>query len=192
LSNIGSVRVARAVVLGVSIGVAATIAPAGARPPEYPILRVEPAAYTSFKHVEELPIINLARVVEEGTPPLRGNKRGLNPRLVNLLNQVEKHFGKPVNVISGCRSHEHNRKIGGARNSYHLRCMAADIRVAGFNDAQVLRYVRTLPGVGGVGTYCHTPMVHVDVGPRRSWYWGCGSRNKKVARKKTVNWKRSS
>lgn len=193
MSNIGSVRVARAVVLGVSIGVAVTIAPAAARPPEYPFLRVEPAAYTSFKHVQKQPMFTLARVIEDDLPPpMRGSKKGLNPALVDLLYKVENHFRKPVTIISGCRSNAHNRKIGGARKSYHLRCMAADIRVAGFSDSQVLRYVRTLPGVGGVGTYCRSRMVHVDVGPRRSWYWGCRSSGKKIARKKTVNWKRSS
>jgi uncharacterized protein YcbK (DUF882 family) len=186
------VRVARAVVLGVSIGLAATIVPARARPPEYRVMRVEPAAYTSFKHVQRRPMFTLARVIEGDIPPaMRGGKEGLNPSLINLLNQVENHFGRPVTIISGCRSYRHNREIGGARKSYHLRCMAADIRVAGFSDSQVLRYVRDLPGRGGVGTYCRTSMVHVDVGPRRSWHWGCGSR-KKIARKKTVNWKRAS
>jgi len=186
------VRVVRAVVLGVSIGLAATIVPAGARPPEYPVLRVEPATYTSFRHVQKRRMFTLARVIEGDIPPaMRGGKKGLNPNLINLLNQVENHFGRPVTIISGCRSYRHNREIGGARKSYHLRCMAADIRVAGFSDSQVLRYVRDLPGRGGVGTYCRTSMVHVDVGPRRSWHWGCGSR-KKTARKKTVNWKRAS
>lgn len=188
MSNVGSVC---AVVLGVSVGLATTIVPAAARPHVSLLPRVEPAAYTSFKQTEEQPVVSPALVVEEDMPPMRGSKKGLNPRLVRLLYQVENHFRRPVNIISGCRSLEHNRRIGGARKSYHLQCMAADIRLAGVSDAQVLRFVRDLPGRGGVGTYCHTPMVHVDVGPRRSWHWGCHS-SKKVARKKTANWKRAS
>ena len=54
---------------------------------------------------------------------------GLNGRLVALLHTVQRHYGRKVVVVSGCRSRNHNRKIGGARESYHLRCMAADIVV---------------------------------------------------------------
>lgn len=172
------------------MGIAVTVLPAGARPPEYPLYRAEPAAYTYFMHVQKRPLLTLARIVEGDIPAaLRGGKKGLSPRLVNLLSQVERHFGRPVTITSGCRSFKHNRRVGGARQSYHLRCMAADITVAGVSESQVLRYVSKLPGRGGVGTYCSNSVVHIDVGPRRNWYWGCGSR-KKIARKKTVNWRR--
>jgi uncharacterized protein YcbK (DUF882 family) len=192
LSNIHSVRVARAAVLGVSIGIAASVMPAEARPPDYVLHWPEPAAVTSFKHVQQRPLLTLARIVEgDIPPPMRGSKKGLNPRLVNLLFEVERHFRKPVTIISGCRSYKHNRRVGGARRSYHLNCMAADIEVAGVSEAQVLRYVRKLPGRGGVGTYCRNSMVHVDVGPHREWHYGCGSRKKIAKKKKTksVNWK---
>lgn len=191
MSNIHSARVARAVVLGVSIGISASLAPAEARPPEYVPYWPKPAAVTAFKHVQQRPLLTLARIVEgDIPPPMRGSKIGLNSQLVNLLFEVERHFRKPVTIISGCRSYKHNRRVGGARKSYHLRCMAADIEVAGVSEGQVLRFVSKMPGRGGVGTYCRNSMVHVDVGPRREWHWGCGSR-KRIARKKTGNWKRA-
>jgi uncharacterized protein YcbK (DUF882 family) len=34
-----------------------------------------------------------------------------------------------------------------------------------------------MPGRGGVGTYCHTNSVHVDVGPERDWNWRCRRRS---------------
>ncbi len=173
------------------MGIAVSVMPAGARPPEYPIYRPEPAAYTYFRHVQKRPLLTLARIVEGDIPPaLRGGKKGLNSRLVNLLSEVERHFGRPVTITSGCRSTRTNRRAGGARQSYHLRCMAADIRVAGVSESQVLRYVSKLPGRGGVGTYCRNSIVHLDVGPRREWHQGCGSRTK-TARKKTGNWRRT-
>ncbi len=191
MSSIHSVRLARAVVLSVSIGIAASVMPAEARPPEYVPHGLKPAAVTQFKHVQQRPLLTLARIVEGDIPPaMRGSKKGLNPKLVNLLFEVERHFRKPVTIISGCRSYKHNRRVGGARKSYHLRCMAADIEVAGVSKSKVLRYVSKLSGRGGVGTYCRNSMVHVDVGPRRNWYWGCGSR-KRIARKKTGNSKRA-
>jgi Peptidase M15 len=103
-----------------------------------------------------------------------GNTGGLSPRLSYLLRRVEAHFHRPLQVISGCRSHAHNRRIGGARESWHLRCMAADIKLVGVNKGAVARYAAGLPGRGGIGTYCHDSNVHIDLGPRREWYWGCG------------------
>ena len=38
----------------------------------------------------------------------------------------------------------------------------------------VVSYIRL--SRGGVGTYCHTDSVHVDVGPERDWNWRCRRR----------------
>lgn len=105
-----------------------------------------------------------------------GRTRGLNPRLRGLLGQISSHYGRPVQVLSGCRSHRHNRRVGGARRSMHLHCKAADIRVAGVSKSRLRRYALRLSGRGGVGTYCGRSIVHVDVGPRRTWYHGCRKR----------------
>jgi Peptidase M15 len=98
---------------------------------------------------------------------------GLNRKLNGLLYQISRHFNAPVTVVSGCRSYAHNRRIGGARESWHLRCMAADIRVQGVGPATVFRYAGSLPGRGGVGSYCRDSFIHIDVGDRREWHWGC-------------------
>jgi Peptidase M15 len=113
---------------------------------------------------------------------IAGNN-GVGRRVASLLNQVSAHFHRPVVIISGCRSLVHNRRIGGARESYHLRCMAADFRVPGVGLGKVYRYAASLPGRGGVGTYCHESFMHIDIGPRREWHWGCGKRKGKHAKK---------
>jgi Peptidase M15 len=105
-----------------------------------------------------------------------GGGNGLRPGLRHVLAQISSHFGRPVEVSSGCRSARSNRMAGGRKASFHLRCMAADIRVAGVSEGQLLRYVRSLPGVGGVGTYCRNTVVHVDIGPKRRWSESCGRR----------------
>ena len=102
-----------------------------------------------------------------------GSTRGLHPRLSRLISIVRRHYGRSVIITSGCRSYRHNRRVGGARRSMHLHCMAADFKVAGVSKGALRRYVSTLPGRGGVGTYCGRSIVHLDVGPRRSWYHGC-------------------
>ncbi len=108
----------------------------------------------------------------------------LKPELVKLLTKVEKHYGKKVVITSGYRSKSYNRRVRGARNSQHMYCKAADIRVPGVSKRELVKFARTLPGIGGVGLYCRSSYVHVDVGSRRDWYWGCGKKKRRrVARR---------
>jgi uncharacterized protein YcbK (DUF882 family) len=62
-----------------------------------------------------------------------------------------------------------------------MSCAAADIQVSGVGKASLARYLRSLPGRGGVGLYCRSRSVHIDTGTKRQWYWGC--RKKKRSRK---------
>ncbi len=103
----------------------------------------------------------------------------LNHKLVRLLRQIERHFGQQVLISSGCRSKARNRKVGGAKRSYHLKCMAADIKVPGVSKRSLARFVRRLSGRGGIGTYCRNSIVHVDVGPRREWHQRCRRRKRR-------------
>ncbi|MBN4066373.1 DUF882 domain-containing protein [Ahrensia sp. AH-315-G08] len=100
-------------------------------------------------------------------------------RLVKLLKKVERHFGRTPIVTSGYRSRAKNRRIRGARNSTHIRCAAADIQVKGISKWKLAKYLRSLPGRGGVGTYCHTKSVHIDIGKVRDWNWRCRRRRKR-------------
>lgn len=100
----------------------------------------------------------------------------LRPSLVRVLKSIESRFGQKVVITSGYRSAERNRRARGARNSLHMACAAADIQVAGVSKWTLAEYVRSMPGRGGVGTYCHTESVHVDVGPERDWNWRCRRR----------------
>lgn len=100
----------------------------------------------------------------------------LKPSLVRVLRSVENHFGGKMVVTSGYRSPGNNSKARGARNSLHMYCAAADIQIEGVSKWQLAEFVRTMPGRGGVGTYCHTESVHIDVGPERDWNWRCRRR----------------
>jgi Peptidase M15 len=113
-----------------------------------------------------------SQVAAQGAAVLGGH--GLSPKLLELLRDVSRQFGRPVIVSSGCRSSHGNRRAGGAKRSLHLRCLAADIKVVGVPEAKVLRVARRLPTRGGIGTYCRNSVVHIDVGPRREWHESCG------------------
>ncbi|MEN0088283.1 MAG: D-Ala-D-Ala carboxypeptidase family metallohydrolase, partial [Pseudomonadota bacterium] len=101
------------------------------------------------------------------------------PSLLRVLKQVERKFGKKVIVTSGYRSPKNNRRAGGARNSRHTYCDAADIQVAGVSKWTLAKYLRTLPTRGGVGTYCHTKSVHIDTYKKRDWNWACRKRKRR-------------
>lgn len=100
----------------------------------------------------------------------------LKPSLVRVLKQIERHYGKRMIVTSGYRSPARNRAARGAKNSLHMYCAAVDIQIPGVDKWQLAAYARSMPGRGGVGTYCHTESVHVDVGPERDWNWRCRRR----------------
>ncbi len=100
----------------------------------------------------------------------------LKPSLVRVLKTIESRYGHKIVVTSGYRSPAHNRRARGAKNSLHMFCAAADIQVQGVSKWELASFVRAMPGRGGVGTYCHTNSVHVDVGPERDWNWRCRRR----------------
>ena len=99
----------------------------------------------------------------------------LKPKLVRMLKQVERHFGKRLVVTSGYRSPAYNKKVRGAEKSQHMYCAAVDVQLPGVSKWELAKYVRAMPGRGGVGTYCHGS-IHIDVGPERDWNWKCGRR----------------
>lgn len=100
----------------------------------------------------------------------------LKPSLVRVLKTIENHYGKKLIVTSGYRDPARNQRARGAKNSLHMYCAAADVQVPGVSKWELATYLRSMPGRGGVGTYCHTDSVHVDVGPERDWNWRCRRR----------------
>lgn len=100
----------------------------------------------------------------------------LKPALVSLLKSVERHYGKRMVVTSGYRSPGYNKRVRGARRSQHMYCAAADVQMPGVSKWELAKFVRSMAARGGVGTYCHTESVHIDVGPERDWNWRCSRR----------------
>ncbi len=91
----------------------------------------------------------------------------VHPALIDALEAIREHFGKPVHINSGYRTKSHNRAIRGSRNSRHTMGLAADIDVRGVHPDTVADFAETLQP-GGLGRY-HT-FTHVDVeGVSRRW-----------------------
>jgi uncharacterized protein YcbK (DUF882 family) len=100
----------------------------------------------------------------------------MDPRLYDLLADLHTLMdsNQPFQLISGYRSPETNTMLANksravARNSYHLRGWAADVRLQGRDLRQLARAAISLKR-GGVGMYSRrSNFIHVDSGPIRKW-----------------------
>lgn len=90
----------------------------------------------------------------------------VHPALIDGLERLRSALGHPLTVTSGYRTPEHNRAIGGATASFHMRGMAADVSSKRVPPSTIAAEARRL-GFGGVKAY--PTFVHVDVGPKRTW-----------------------
>lgn len=52
---------------------------------------------------------------------------GLHPDLCAMLDLARGRAGVPFRILSGLRTEEQNKRVGGAINSTHLRGLAADL-----------------------------------------------------------------
>lgn len=57
--------------------------------------------------------------------------------LLNTLEMIREKLGSPVIITSGCRCEAHNKAVGGAAKSQHVRGMACDINVKGYTPKEV-------------------------------------------------------
>ncbi len=86
----------------------------------------------------------------------------LHGELLRRLQLLREALGRPVIINSGYRNPAHNKAVGGSPNSYHLRGMAADIRVPGVSPQALAKAARK---VGFNGIIAYATFVHVDVRP---------------------------
>lgn len=70
----------------------------------------------------------------------------------------------PIRIASGCRCQEHNKAVGGASKSYHLKGMALDlVPPVGFRYNGFVEICEKIVGDKGavIGYYAKT-IVHID------------------------------
>ena len=77
---------------------------------------------------------------------------------VDRLEKLRKIFNRSITISSGFRCGEHNKEVGGAKNSQHLLGIATDISIPNATPWEV--YCASTPIFDGVGIY--DDFVHVD------------------------------
>lgn len=86
--------------------------------------------------------------------------------LAENLQVLRDALGEPIHINSGYRTEKHNKRIGGVKNSYHVKAMASDISVRNRTPKQVARKIKKLIAQGkmkkgGIGLY--NGFVHYDI-----------------------------
>jgi zinc D-Ala-D-Ala carboxypeptidase len=91
----------------------------------------------------------------------------VDENLVEKIQKLRDYLGKPIIVVSGYRTPEYNKLIGGAPKSQHMQGKAADIKVTGVSPYEVAKAAKTI-GFNGIGIY--PTFTHIDVRATKS-YW---------------------
>ncbi|MFY9287572.1 MAG: DUF882 domain-containing protein [Alphaproteobacteria bacterium] len=104
-----------------------------------------------------------------------GDATQMSVKLIDFLYDLQRKLGndRAIEIVSAYRSPKTNLHMaslsdGVAKNSYHTKGMAMDIRISGASLRQVQNAALTMRR-GGVGYYADSKFVHVDVGPLRRW-----------------------
>jgi hypothetical protein len=94
---------------------------------------------------------------------------GIGDGIASKVKTIQDTFGQQLIITSGYRSPERNKRVGGAKNSAHMRRNAVDIKTGHLNKDDRLKIIKiaSQAGVGGVGIYSND--LHFDVEGRRAW-----------------------
>lgn len=98
----------------------------------------------------------------------------IDEKLIEYVQKIRDHFKKPVTINSGYRCEKHNKNVGGASGSRHVKGQAADIVVKDVAPAEVAKYAESI-GVKGIGLYETATdgyFVHIDTRTTKSFWYG--------------------
>lgn len=95
---------------------------------------------------------------------------GLSISLLVVLEHIRQLANSPITISSGARCDEHNKRVGGSKNSEHKSTIgdelsdAADISCKGMTTKELHMLVKSLPYANllGIGYYPKDGFVHID------------------------------
>jgi hypothetical protein len=92
-------------------------------------------------------------------------------RHVELLERMRNELGFPMLVNSAFRCERHNRKIGGATQSWHL-LFATDIRPEEHSPEKIAAMFEAAPRLGFTGIGRYDAFIHLDLRPEPARWRG--------------------
>ena len=91
----------------------------------------------------------------------------LDPNSLDKLQTLRSRINRPFVIVSGYRSPEHNRAVGGARNSFHMQGIAFDVSLRGLDKEEMFQKAEEA-GFDGIGKY--NTFIHIDTrGYKARW-----------------------
>jgi uncharacterized protein YcbK (DUF882 family) len=96
-------------------------------------------------------------------PELEENKNNY----LDQLEIIEKELNQELDISSGYRCKKHNSTIpNSAKNSYHTKCMAGDLKTKGLKPIDLYKVIDRLMNEGkilkgGIGVY--NTFIHYDI-----------------------------
>lgn len=105
------------------------------------------------------------KLSEFDSPDRPGSGELMEPEVVQALDIARDIYGFPMVITSGFRTVEHNKKVGGSRQSSHLLGYAADIAVP--NSQRRFLLVEALLDAGFHRLGLGPDFVHVDLDPNK-------------------------
>ncbi len=106
------------------------------------------------------------KLSEFDSPDLPGSGAEMNQEFLHMLDAARKIYGKPMRVNSGYRTKEHNAKIGGVKNSSHIKGLAADISCKNSNERFEMLQAFIKAGFKRIGVA--SGFTHVDTDKTKS------------------------
>ncbi len=98
----------------------------------------------------------------------------IDSRIVETVQRLREYLQKPVMVTSAYRCPVHNRRIGGVKNSAHVRGYALDVKCTNSEDRERILEFLMVHVVRRIGI--HPKFIHFDIDPSkpspRVWLYG--------------------
>ena len=98
----------------------------------------------------------------------------IDDKLIEYLQKIRDHFGKPLDITSAYRCPSYNKSVGGTTGSYHSKGMAADFKIDGVAPREIAKYAESI-GILGIGLYETKKdghFVHIDTRTTKSFWYG--------------------
>ena len=92
------------------------------------------------------------------SPDLEGSGINMQKSTLELLEKAREIAGIPFKITSGYRTADHNEKVGGVKNSSHLKGVAADVAVSSGNERYIVLNALIRAGFKRIGvakTFIH-------------------------------------